>query len=142
MLELIFQMVFLNKIIKLLSGSQDDKLDSDLTYNLIINNIAHLLTAILVLLFGIISLIKEQYVHSTILLIISIIAILSFYFLNRTNNTKVSSYVIVTIISLLLIYLMTNGLNGGNGALWFYLYPMLCLFLLGMRTGTIYFIIM
>lgn len=132
-------MKILDKIIKLLSESQKGDINSDNVYKLLLNNIAHILALVFMLIFGIIALVKEQYIHSTILFVTSIIVIINYYFLDKIKNQKYGGYVIVTIISFLLLYLLTNGLNEGTGVLWFFVYPMICLFLLGLKAGSYYF---
>ncbi|NOZ46015.1 MAG: response regulator [Chlorobi bacterium] len=126
-------------MIKLLSVDND--LNNENTYKLLLNNITHALALVLILIFGVLALINEQYIHSTILFISSLLVISNYYFLNRTKKLVISTYIIVTIVSFLLIYLFASGLNGGNGTLWFYIYPPMCLFLLGLNTGSIYFVV-
>ena len=135
-------MIFLDKIIKLLSDSQSGDINNENTYKLLLSNIAHIIALVFIMIFGILSLIKEQYIHSTILFVTSILVILNFYFLDKTKNQKASNFIIVTIITLLLIYLFTNGLNEGSGALWFFIYPIMCLFLLGLKAGSYYYVVL
>lgn len=90
-----------------------------------------------VTLFGLVSLLESQYSHGTILMGISCVVILNFVALKATCRYLLGTWVVLLLMFFLLLYLLISGGVSGSGLLWFYVFPLLAMFLLGPQLGTL-----
>ncbi len=70
-----------------------------------------------------------------------ILMILSFFYLHRSRDYEVVAYFGVTLIGVQLLYVVATGGVNNTGILWAYIYPMLLMLLLGIKKGTVVFLV-
>jgi len=84
------------------------------------------------------SVLSHEYKHAVILLIFAFITLSLFGYLRFTKNYFASSHAIIIMMVLLDAYLFITGGENNTGILWIYVFPILCLFTIGIRYGIIY----
>ena len=79
--------------------------------------------------------------HALILIGFAVFTITLFLFLRKTRNYLVASHVLILALIVLEVYLLVTGGDDNSGILWLYIFPILCLFTVGIRTGIMYIIL-
>jgi two-component system, chemotaxis family, sensor kinase CheA len=105
---------------------------------LIFLNLVMIIGSTLLSLFALRDLQLTEYGLSIALFSIITVMIISFILLRVTKNLALISYVVVVVMFLLNIYLIYNVDVNGAGILWFLSYPIICIFLGGAFTGTVF----
>ena len=72
----------------------------------------------------------------------SLTIILLIYNLRKSWNIKLFSFVGITILGMHYFFLFVNGSEDGSGFVWIYTYPLTAIFLLELKPGTIYSLIL
>lgn len=96
------------------------------------------LTAILVLIpFGFIAYIKQNYVVAILDLIASLFLASCLLYIHKTRQLNLPVYSGIGIMTALYLYLGFSGGVGNTGYLWHYTYPLFTMFILGKKKGSI-----
>lgn len=127
----------------------NDKKEIDLTFNsenfsaelnkemAIRAAILSILATVLLLYFGIRSLFNEHYLYGIVLLVYVVLTVASYYLLAKGRHPGIHTQLIVFMMGTLLLFLLYTGGENGSGPLWFYVFPLLALFILGFKKGVI-----
>lgn len=87
--------------------------------------------------FGVKSFYSGASLYAIVLFSLAFITLLSHLFLSRGKYQHLHIYVTIFLMSLMCLYLLYSGGESGSGPLWYYVVPLLSLFLLGLRNGII-----
>ncbi len=86
------------------------------------------------------SFVNNNFKHALILSGFAVFTISLFLFLRKTKSYLVASHALILVMIVLEVYLLVTGGNNNTGILWLYIFPILCLFTVGVRAGIIYII--
>ena len=108
--------------------------DGNVRKAIIINlfSIVGILSLLYFLLGGILT---QRWIYSTVIFIFLILTVGTLIMFQKLKNTKLASTIIVSLMLLLEIALLTKIGESITGLFWFYLFPMLALFMLGKKRG-------
>lgn len=81
------------------------------------------------------SIINQEYIHAIILGCFAVVTFSLFGYLRVTKNYIVASHSIIIMMIILDAYLFITGGENNTGILWIYVFPILCLFTIGLRYG-------
>jgi len=123
-----------NIITSNLSGTEDPESIRKIP----ILNLFSIIGIIFMLYFGLRGLYWAPKAYNIIVFSLTILAITNFIYLRKTQNHKVASYVIVILITLFELYFIITGGEENTGYMWYYIYPIICLFTIGFIPGTIF----
>ncbi|MCB2195125.1 MAG: response regulator [Bacteroidetes bacterium] len=84
------------------------------------------------------SIINQQFIHATMLALFALITLGLFGYLRLTKNYIVASHSIIVMMIFLDAYLFISGGDNNTGILWIYVFPILCLFTIGVRYSIVY----
>lgn len=110
-----------------------------------VTNRARIFSAVAViflLLFGIESLYRGLEMHALQLFSFAGLTLMSHLLLSRGKYYRIHFYIIVFLMGTLCLTLLYTGGIEGSGPLWYYVFPLLALFVLGIRDGLIAIILL
>jgi signal transduction histidine kinase len=84
---------------------------------------------------------QDSYLLSLFDFIAAILMVLTLLYLRHTGDYELAAYFILCLVGALLIYVIGTGGIDNTGPLWSYTFPLLLLFLLGLKRGAIGFAI-
>ncbi|MFC2104760.1 histidine kinase dimerization/phospho-acceptor domain-containing protein, partial [Bacteroidota bacterium] len=84
------------------------------------------------------SMVLNDFKHAIMLIIFALITLGLFIFLRITKKYIIASHAIILMMIGLNLYLLISGGEENTGILWLYVFPILCLFTIGIRIGIIY----
>jgi signal transduction histidine kinase/CheY-like chemotaxis protein len=91
-----------------------------------------------ILFYGIQSLFLSKIRYAIILFSFGFVALTLFFYLRLSENYIISGHSIIILMFILNLYLFITGGEENTGILWIYVFPLLSLFILKLRAGTIY----
>ncbi len=134
-------MSLVSKIIGLFSFGKFDLCDKQVVNKIIITNIFTILGTFFFLFFGVLGIFHHNYLHASVIGITTFLLAINLIVLHKTKNTKTSDNFIISLISILFIYLLVTGGDNETGYLWAFSYPVICIFVNGIKRGTVYSLI-
>ena len=124
-------------MINFLSFGLQGKLEEKIVTNIIFINLLSLAGFTLFTIFGIIALIRGEFVHGSVSLLTSFMMLASIVFIKRTRKYSVAGRFNLTLVIFILLFLFVFAQNDGYVILWFPLIPVLSIIILGNRNGSI-----
>jgi CheY-like chemotaxis protein/signal transduction histidine kinase len=134
-------MSIISKIISIFSFGKFDLCDKQVVNKIIITNIFSILGIIFFIFFCILGVLHHNSVHAAVLGITAILTAVNLIVLHKTKNTKVTDSFLLSVISLLFLYLLVTGGDNETGYLWALSYPVICVFVSGLKRGSLFSII-
>ncbi|MCK4661821.1 MAG: SpoIIE family protein phosphatase [Bacteroidales bacterium] len=119
------------------SGISGD-FDSEAVRKTIIINLFSFIGVFFLTFYGIIDLIAGDIILSIVLFFISALVLSIFVYLRITKNYIFCGHSIVIFMFVLFLYLFISGATNNTGFVWYYVFPVLALFTVGRKYGTIY----
>ncbi|ARU58745.1 signal transduction diguanylate cyclase [Oleiphilus messinensis] len=86
---------------------------------------------------GIKSILSEHLRHGYILFVFALLMMLNLVILHRTGSGNTFLRIFIGIVAALFIYLVATGGESNTGPLWFYVFPPLIFYMLGLRQGLV-----
>lgn len=131
-------MNFIDKLIKLCTISTD-KLDSssDYFHKSTIFNFYNLVTVVVLMVFGVLSLIQGHTLLFYILASLFALTIVNILLFRSSGKFPLNSTIYTVLISLFLVWLVISGRVSNQGVLFYTFYPALIIFLLGKYRGNL-----
>ncbi len=133
----------MNKLYKLINnivtGGISGSYESEALRKTIIINLFSIIGIIFMIIYGV-KTIRFSIFYAFILLSFGILTSTAFFYLRITKKFKVTGFFLVTMFTLLLHFFLMHGGEENTAFLWFYVYPVFSLFILGLRQG-IFFIV-
>ena len=108
-----------------------------LARNIFLIKLFGLMGVVVTMPFGILALFNGQTTLSMMLIFISSVLILNYFFASKREKYAFASNVIVYLFLCLFLYLVYSGGIENTGSLWIYVFPALALFLHGFKHGLI-----
>ncbi len=134
----------MNKLYRLINnivtGGISGDFESDQLRKTIIINLFSIIGIIFMIFYGIKTIIHFNIFYALIVLSFALLTSIAFFYLRFTKKFKVTGYLLVTMLTVLLHFFLIYGGEENTAFLWFYVYPVFSLFVLGLRRG-IYFIV-
>ncbi len=127
--------MFKNLIYKVLISNFPRKSPVNKVAKVIILNSVALLSIFVFTFFAIISFKNNAPNISYILIGMTITVVINYIILYKTKNINIASYITLSIIGLIFIYLLFDGGKFGYGYIWFPIFPIISLLLLGLKQG-------
>ena len=127
-----------NKITQIIRCNISGGFESEPVRKIVIINLFSIIGIIFMVSFGIQSIIKYEKLYAIVLFIAAIVVFSVFLYLQKSKNFKIAGLSIILIMFLLEIYLVINGGLKGTAYLWFFVFPILSLFTLGLVLGSIF----
>lgn len=131
-------MSLVSKIIKLFSFGKFDLCERQVINQIIITNIFSILGGLFFIFFGVLGLFHHNYLHASVIGATTLLLALNLIALHKTKKTKFSDNFILSIISLLYFYLFVTGGDNETGYIWIFSYPVICIFVSGIKRGTVF----
>ena len=88
--------------------------------------------------FGVLAISKADMLHATILGISALLYTIGDIYLYKTKKLGISAFYLAVVTSLFFIYMFTTGGTGQTGILWIVLYPLVTIYVLGIKKGSIF----
>src|SRR5512133_3590533 len=110
--------------------------DESQLHKIMMFNALSLVGALLCLIFGIISIINQDYLLSGILGAMVLIALGILVYLAKSKNIGVSGWLLTFVMTAFLLYLIVIGEEEHGGILWVLIFPIASIFVLGNRYGS------
>ncbi|MEA2105443.1 MAG: ATP-binding protein [Bacteroidota bacterium] len=129
-----FKEIFINIITSGINGDYE----SDSTRKAIIINTFSILGLIFLIYYGIKTLINYEIWYSIVLFGFSLVLLINFIFLRLSKNFQKSGKLLVIVVTFLEFFFIISGGQEKTGFVWYYTYPLLSLFILGLSQGTFF----
>jgi CheY-like chemotaxis protein/signal transduction histidine kinase len=134
-------MSWISKIIGIFSFGKFDLCDKPVVNKIIITNIFSILGIVFFIFFSGLGIYHHNYLHASVIGIAAFLIAINLFVIHKTKNTKASDTFIISIISILYIYLLVSGGDNETGYLWALSYPLICIFVSGIKRGTLFSLI-
>jgi CheY-like chemotaxis protein/signal transduction histidine kinase len=134
-------MAWISKIIAIFSFGKFNLCDKHVVNKVIITNIFSILGIVFFIFFGALGVFHHNYLHASVIGITALLITINLIVLHKTKNTKTSDTFILSIISILYLYLLVTGGDNETGYLWALSYPVICIFVSGIKRGTLFSIL-
>ena len=106
----------------------------------VIINLFSIIGIVFMSYYGIKTILSFNIIYAGIIFFFTILTFIAFLYMRTTKNIKVTGYFLVIMLSVLLHFFLIHGGEENTAFLWFYVYPVFTLFILGLKRG-IYFLI-
>lgn len=131
-------MKFFEKIENFFSFGLRGKYDLEIVNKILLLNIYSFIGIVFLLIFAVNAFMLSQLALGTSLLVTAVLLLSNFFYLRQTKNYSNASSLIISIMSVLLLYLLFFIGTKKFIFLWYYIYPALTIFLLGLRRGALF----
>ena len=125
------------RIFAFFTFGSSESIENQTSFNLIITNVFSTLGLLLFVIFGSISIFHGNYIHASIIGAAAILLTINLLVVYRSHNFNFSGIFLLSIVTLLFIYFLVCGGENETGYLWVFAYPIISMFLLGIKRGTI-----
>jgi diguanylate cyclase (GGDEF)-like protein len=129
---------YINRASKYFFSQKNIYNDAEEIRKIYLINIFSLIAFMFAFPLGINAYMNENYLLSAILVFVSFILIINYFYFRYSNNKIGASYIISALLFLLFLYLLYTGGADNTGALWVYPLPLVMMFLLGIRLGLLF----
>ncbi len=131
----------INEILNnIITGGVSGSFESEALRKTVIINLFSIITIFFMVFYGIKTIFHFNIFYAFILLSFAILNFTAFFYLRITKNFKTTGYFLVIMFTVLLHFFLIYGGENNTAFLWFYVYPVFSLFILGLRQG-IFFIV-
>ncbi len=89
-------------------------------------------------IFGINGIIEGETLYSVVVGIFWLISVSSMIYLKKTKDVKTSAFIITSLLFIFELAILVNLGKHGTGIYWFYVFPLVSVFMLGNKKGTIF----
>lgn len=96
-----------------------------------------LIALVVLCVFAVEAFVQQQTFHARVLLIFAILTVGCFIHVRLTGNTRHTAAMIVTLLGLLCLFLFYTGGIAGTGPLWYFVFPLVALFILRLWAGVL-----
>ena len=127
--------LFITRLIKPLSPSPVSIEASENLRKQTMLSILSLLGILFLFLMSILLFVEGAYYFSTLNLILGAFLVVLFLLIRRGRRIRLYSILSITILQIFFLYLVHSGAGDQMAFVWYYLYPLIALFLLGTQTG-------
>ncbi len=127
----------MQKFLKLLDWNTNENCDDERNLRMYFINTFSLFSSLLFLIFAVTEYINLNLIHATVLAIGLLLIILNMIYVNKTGKCNYSGNFLITLMTLIMIYLQVSGGAHGTGWIWSAVYPIIALFVIGLRKGSI-----
>jgi CheY-like chemotaxis protein/signal transduction histidine kinase len=134
-------MSFTDRILDYFSFGNKEICDKEIVNKMIINNSFSIISLFYFLGFGIYSIFEHYYLHAIILFSTLVLLLFNIFFLQKTKKPASSAYFLHFIVSLLFLYFFVSGGIAKTGYIWSLAYPVISIYLLGIKRGGIFSLI-
>lgn len=132
-------MSFTAKLFEYLSYGAGNTSERNLKFSFTITNIFTLVAGFFLIVFDFLALLAHNYLHALVVFLVLVMLLTNFIFLHRTKKYKVSNIFLLALTTVVYTYfIISGGVDGVNGYLWVFSYPVISMFLFGTRKGTIF----
>jgi len=111
--------------------------DEDMARKTVLNSVFTFIGTLFFLIFGISSIFYSYYVLAAILGLGILVMCGNYVYFRRKKNFEISSSILIGTITVAFLYLLVSGGFKGTGVVWIFTYPIITLFLLGSKKGSI-----
>ena len=129
---------FIAFIKNILKSGLKGNLESENIRKSIVINLFTLIGVTFIFIYGMRSVFNGSYAYAGVLFLTAFITFINFIYLRVTGNTQNAGYTLVILLFFLELYFLINGGEENTAYLWYYVYPILSLFTLGTRKGSIF----
>ena len=129
---------FIKVIRNVITGSSAGGFESESARKTMILNLFSFIGILFMLIYGIRDISKGHLFLGLIVFLTATIGIAGFFYLRKTKNYTFVSHVFIVIMLLLDLLFLINGGEENTAFVWYYVFPILSLFSLGLKQGTIY----
>jgi signal transduction histidine kinase/CheY-like chemotaxis protein len=129
----------MNKLYRLINnivtGGISGGFESEQLRKTIIINLFSIVGITFMVFYGVKTIIQFDVFYSIIVFSCAFMTSIAFFYLRITKNFKVTGYFLVIMLTALLHFFLINGGEENTAFLWFYVYPVISLFILGLKRG-------
>ena len=129
---------FLKILYKIISCNISGNFETEPVRKIVTINLFLLTGIIFLVSFGIQSIVAYEISYAIVLFSTALVSFLVFLYTQKFKNFKIAGLLIVLILFFLEIFLIINGGQKGTAYLWFFVFPILSLFTLGLIQGSIF----
>ncbi|MFO7923383.1 MAG: response regulator [Bacteroidales bacterium] len=126
-----------NRLVNFLSYGLHSKCDEQTISRIIFINLLSLAGCFLFLVYGTLGLIRGEFIHGLISLFSSLLIFASIQFVKKTGKYLIAAQFNLTLVIVILFTMFAFEQTDGSIILWFTLVPVLTVFILGNKNGTI-----
>ncbi|MCP5046909.1 MAG: hypothetical protein GY940_07035 [bacterium] len=116
-----------------ISGTNDIEVEG----KIVLLNIIFTLSVVFITPFIFVTYAQDDYWQCVVDVVVLLLMLLSFFYLRHTGDHWLAGYFVTSTLGFLFLYLITSGGLNNSGPLGSVAFPLLALFLLGMRKGTV-----
>jgi CheY-like chemotaxis protein/signal transduction histidine kinase len=131
-------MLALSKILELTSFGTRDISDKQVRFSMIITNILSVVAVLFMTLILLSSIIHGNVLHATIVAVGMLLITANLLLFHKTKNNKFSNLFLLVLCTLLYTYFLITGGENQYGYLWVFSYPIIIMFLYGLKKGSYY----
>lgn len=122
---------------RIYTSSSADQYDMETERKVVALKIIATFAFIVGIIYIVITYAHGDYWNTLLNLILVILTVIMFFYLQRTRDPVLPGYLITIFGSVFLLFLFAHGGDDNSGSLWSYGFPMIVMFLLGNKNGTI-----
>lgn len=130
-------MQFVEKIIRLFCFNLQDKYDTEILKKIVLINISGFIGSIICFYFSIQYFITGQSIISVCFIVFCLVFIGNLFYLKKTEKYQLSVYIKVGVVAVLLAFALFITDQSKLALLWFYIYPVLLVYLLDFKRALI-----
>jgi signal transduction histidine kinase len=130
-------MKLFNKLVNYLGFGLHEKYEENFFSSILYVNLLSFAGSCIFLIFGSIALARGEYIHGSVNLIASLLFLGSIYWVKRTQLYLIAAKFNLTLIIFILLLLFALGLSEETVITWFPVVPVLSVFILGIRNGSL-----
>ncbi len=131
-------MGLLERLIKLSHFGNFNSCDKQVINKVIATNFISIAGGLVFILFSIFTFITKNYIHSLVMFTAFILVMANLLALHKTKNFNFSDNFLICFLGVDIMYLLITGGDKETGFLWVFIYPAVCVFLIGQKRGIIY----
>jgi CheY-like chemotaxis protein len=131
-------MGLLERLIKLSDFGNFNSCDKQVINKVIATNFISIAGGLVFILFSIFTFITKNYIHSLVMFTAFILVMVNLLALHKTKNFNFSDNFLICFLGVDIMYLLITGGDKETGFLWVFIYPAVCVFLIGQKRGIIY----
>ncbi len=136
----------MNKLYKLINnivtGGLSGGFESEQLRKTIIINLFSVVGITFMVFYGVKTILQFDVFYAIIVFSCAFMTSIAFFYLRVTKNFIATGYFLVIMLTALLHFFLINGGEENTAFLWFYVYPVISLFILGLKRGVFFIVIL
>ncbi len=96
-----------------------------------------IISLVFFVIFDLIAIVRQDWLHTSLLSAGSVVLLINLLLLRKRFNLKITTWTLFLIISVIILVLQITGGTSDTGYIWLFTYPVLSIFLLGIRKGSV-----